>query len=455
MKKLLSMLLVVLMVTAIMAGALTGCSKDSGNPSDVTKTDDPNNTDNPDVDEPSNEEPGEEDLSNGFTFNETDFQGQTLTTWTWWDVTLNKYQELFEEKTGAKLEYVNVPFENYQERFITAVSTGTGPDIILPEAYGIAWIGKGVVQPWDPYLDITQEPFVNKVAMGIIDYFTKDGKVYGVTAGEDPYFIYYNRQIIEDEGADDPFELWKAGNWNWNTFMELSNNLTVDRNNDGIMDVYGYDGWEGRSFALTNGGADISVIDGKPTYTMDDPRVVKAIEFSREIARPEGGEDDDPMKRFERGSVVMMGWGSWDLEKYREMMGDDLGIVPFPAGPDLDKSFKVAPGTVGVQPNCLATGAKSPELAAHYLTWSYWDKVNPEGDAATLAMYGSEEIAEMFREMRKVAVPEISTAFGDVGNADEGLLAELVWWNWDDTVANVTQAAKQAIQAEIDAALAD
>ncbi len=432
MKKVISVLIAALLITSIV-----GCT-----PKDPQST-----TSEKEV---KSSESVEADPTFGFEFNKKDFQGKELTIWTWWDVPLKDYQLLFEQETGAKLKFVNIPMENYQERAITAISAATGPDIILPEAFGLTWIAKGVVQPWNDYLDVTKAPFAEKIAKTLVDNFTKDGKVYGVTGGEDPYFIYYNKQLFEDEGQDDPLELWKAGNWTWETFTEINKNMTLDRNTDGVIDVYGFDGYCVRSWVLSNGGLDITMINGKPTYTMDDPRVVKALEFYRTLGIPAWTEDDDPMKRFERQAVAMMGWGSWDMKKYRDLMGENLGVVPFPMGPDCDKTLKFAPGSVGIQPNCLATGAKNPELAAHYLEWDFWERVEPEEEALALAMYGSEEIKDMFKLMKQSANADLTAAFGNTPK----LLNELIYWNATDSVASITQGAKQAIQAEIDAALA-
>ncbi len=55
-----------------------------------------------------------------------------------------------------------------------------------------------------------------------------------------PYMIWYNKNLLNKNGLEDPYDLWKSGEWNWEKFEELGRELTQDTDDDGNIDQWGF-----------------------------------------------------------------------------------------------------------------------------------------------------------------------------------------------------------------------
>ena len=55
-----------------------------------------------------------------------------------------------------------------------------------------------------------------------IDMYAYNGQHYVVPyAISDPLLITYSRQLCDENGLDDPYELYQDGDWDWDAFMEM------------------------------------------------------------------------------------------------------------------------------------------------------------------------------------------------------------------------------------------
>ena len=54
----------------------------------------------------------------------------------------------------------------------------------------------------------------------------------------------FNLQMIKDANLEDPRDLYDRGEWTWDKFAEYCQALTKDTNGDGIIDVYGFGGFQ-------------------------------------------------------------------------------------------------------------------------------------------------------------------------------------------------------------------
>lgn len=49
--------------------------------------------------------------------------------------------------------------------------------------------------------------------------------------------IGYNMEMIENAGLEDPYDLWKRGEWTWDVFLDYAQKLTTG---EGTDKVYGF-----------------------------------------------------------------------------------------------------------------------------------------------------------------------------------------------------------------------
>jgi ABC-type glycerol-3-phosphate transport system substrate-binding protein len=275
--------------------------------------------------------------------------------------------ELFETKYGGKIKWYPTTWDNRYNDLSTYVLGGEGIDFFPGD--DTANLPKGVVsgmfQPIDDYVDFDSPLWQNtKSAMEIYNF---NGKHYemvtNVTAEQ---VVIYSRKTIEENGLDDPYELWKEGKWNWDTFE----GMLVDYC-DEDAECYGLDGfWAEKALFLSAGVPCVSTKDGELVCNINDPTVEKAMNYQYEL--------------FQKGLVINREQFSWNQQPQFMGEGKELfyicGIWALRMDPSI-WNVKIDPKDVMVVP------VPSPEGSDPYQSASLGGYVlckgaqNPEGVA--------------------------------------------------------------------------
>lgn len=379
------------------------------------------------------------------------FEGETLTVWTWWDMSEDELvlKEEFEELTGATLEWVIVAWADYKEKLVSSVSAGTGPDIVFfgPEAMP-TYINKEIILPVSDYVDFEKPAFTTYYPQvkKILDYFTMDGKIYALSnLGPGSHKLYYRKDLLENAGLEDPYELFLNGEWTWDKWFELMEDVTQDLDGDGQNDVWGFDAWMGiQQFVYTNGSN--FVIDGK--FAANTPEFIEAIEYYRKLKQSDyiwkpWEDGKDPQINLISGSTAFNYWGAWEIDNFRENIGDNLGFVPFPKGP----SAKTDMADYYDSTVCgIAASSANPELAGLWFEYTRtpatieeWEEHQEEQKQLDIEKFGSEELAELAYYMGSEAVLDAMPSYPGL----EAVINSMI----DDKEKSVTQAANEYLAA--------
>ncbi len=345
MKKLFSILVLVLSLITIVA-----CSK--GNKKDNTKTITTNST--------TTEEEKTYDLG-GIDFIIMCDKAQSC------DPRQPQYQRLFadkktelidkvEKKYNIKVVYQTYPAEaswgGARERWIIdQTSLGKSPAHIYEIAsYQIGTLAvQGAISPLDEYIEAYGSDLIWEQTL-------KYGEVLGQHyTYHDNYpladeGIYYNADLLEEYlGAENrykPTELWEQGNWNWDTFRELANELNakLDENrspeNGGPQYVLGGRTYNWAYQMIGANGGHLVESDYKIGLT-EDP-AINALNFLHELRTTPGmWLDNAPLSNasqpeFKDGNIAFHnGQSYWIYQdnKWKDRQFD-LGFVPYPTGDD-------------------------------------------------------------------------------------------------------------------------
>ncbi|HOP94164.1 MAG TPA: extracellular solute-binding protein [Dictyoglomaceae bacterium] len=317
------------------------------------------------------------------------YRGKTLYVWQHWPEeekssipgvrSPKQVREEFEKITGVKVKIVYVTWETKVEKQTAAILSGSGADIVyIDSRQKPTWMMKKMLLPLNKYIDFKNKDLWNAVGFRktILDYFTWRGQIYAVTNIYNdnvfPYILYYNKEKFEMAGLPDPLDLYKQGKWTWDTFFDLGKQLTQDVNGDGKIDQYAYTSWRTyQPFLWSNDVEIVKYIGGKPIFAMDTPKAYRAFQAVYDMdtkykMRPADWWTD-PQGRFQKAIICMDYWGPWDLGTMRDALGNKLGIVPFPKGPD-SKKKSADEGDDAAW--AIASSTKEPELAALYLLWT-------------------------------------------------------------------------------------
>lgn len=373
-RRMLSVLLLglLLILSACSGGgtAKTQSEQPAASGSEVAKTDKASEA------QPAKDEPKEEAQADV-----PDLGGRVIKVAAWWDLKpagetasdkarLDKIAEV-EKKYNVKIEFVNVPFEEYMNKFTTTALSGEPFADIVQMEYKSALpaILKGQLLPLSEFT--TSDNNINKEANLITKYPAIAGGEY---AFEAPVTLslgmHYNRDLFEKLSLPDPQELYEKGEWNWDTFMDLAKKATKDTNNDGKPDVYGFSGWAidaVRHFTVANGGTIAD--DEQAKEGLSDAKTIEAAEFvkrlynTENVVKVKSGDklNWEETNTFKDGDVAMFIAAEWQL-------GDltfPAGVVPIPKGPKGDDKYTYANSAASAK--FIPKGVKDPKIV--YQIW--------------------------------------------------------------------------------------
>ncbi|MGF9698007.1 ABC transporter substrate-binding protein [Paenibacillus sp. MABNR03] len=359
----LMLLAVMLFVSACSGGGTTqtgtdaGGATNSGNSTEVAETD---------------KEGGAEEAA----VTVPDMGGRVIKVAAWWDLKpagetasdkarLDKIAEV-EKKYNVKIEFVNVPFEEYMNKFTTTALAGEPFADIVQMEYKSALpaILKGQLLPISEFT--TAENNINQEANLITKYPAIAGDYYSF---DNPISIglglHYNRDLFKKMSLPDPQELYNKGEWDWDKFMELAKQATKDTDNDGKIDVYGFSGWPIdvlRHFTAANGGTIVD--DENAKEGLSDPKTIEAAEFVKRLFNVEnvvkvktGDKTNwEESNTFKDGDVALFTAAEWQL-------GDitfAAGVVPIPNGPQGSKDVTYANNAASAK--FIPKGVEDPKM---------------------------------------------------------------------------------------------
>ncbi|MGW4868083.1 extracellular solute-binding protein [Streptomyces chartreusis] len=130
---------------------------------------------------------------------------------TWWDTSnatneAPTYQALVKEFEAAnkdvKVKYVNVPFDQAQNKFDTAAGSKGAPDILRSEVgWTPAFAKKGFFLPLDGTEALADQA---KFQPSLIEQAKYEDKVYGVPFTTDTLAFVYNKDLFKKAGVEAP-----------------------------------------------------------------------------------------------------------------------------------------------------------------------------------------------------------------------------------------------------------
>ncbi len=284
---------------------------------------------------------------------------------------------VFTEKYGCEVEWVETTWEERFSGLATKVSSNQSPDFFpLSTEIFPNYVMKEVFQPVNDYVDYT-DPLWAGTAQIAKDYLTLGDKVYGFVQGNGvENVMVYNRRVMEENGFDDPAELYYAGDWTWDVFLDMCIDFS-----DPDQQKYALDAWWWDIGVMESTGTDIMEYDlelGEYVSNLDDPRLERAANLISELQKnqcmfpvwangwksrdnnAEGAGIKDGLTLF----WVASGYGpiqkpvSEMALRFGDMEQEEIMFVPMPRDPDGDGKHYVTASYSGY---ALVTGAKNPE----------------------------------------------------------------------------------------------
>jgi arabinogalactan oligomer/maltooligosaccharide transport system substrate-binding protein len=261
-------------------------------------------------------------------------------TLTWWDTSnatneAPTYRALVEDfekaNPGIKVKYVNVPFDQAQNKFDTAAGSQGAPDVLRSEVgWTPAFAKKGYFLPLDGTEALAEQ---GKFQPSLIKQAQYEGKTYGVPLVTDTLALVYNKELLKKAGISAPPKTWD----------ELKSDAAK------VKDKTGADGYWGSTQAyyaqtfLYGEGTD-TVDAGAKKITVNSAPAKKAYGTWLSLFSGKGLHKADTtadayahiQDAFTSGKVAMIIQGPWEITNFYKGAAfkdkANLGIATVPAG---------------------------------------------------------------------------------------------------------------------------
>lgn len=286
---------------------------------------------------------------------------------------LNDYEKQivqeFMDRYNVKINWLPMTYDEYTSKLPQLVATGNAPDTaVMTDATSLAFMYQGLCMPIDEYLNL-EDPIWDK---DVLDAYSMNGHYYAVNTGEiETFFVYYNKDLFDELSLPDPYELYKNGEWTYEKLREIAQKATIYDDDNTTVKTYGIGTHAREVFVLANGGKFVDWDEAQGTYvsTLKSAATITGLNFLRDlIADGSMNPSVQGFTEFPARKIAMFverpmnAISNYDL---LNTMEDEIGVVPFPQGPDADKTY--APSIFVT--NFVPTNAKNP-LGG--MAWNYF-----------------------------------------------------------------------------------
>ena len=227
----------------------------------------------------------------------------------------------------VKVEYAD--FSGHFSKLSTQVAGGMTPDIIqMDYSYLDQYARSGVLEPLDAYIEAGTLN-MSKVAQGVLDSGSVDGRVYAISAGTNVPVLMYRKDLLAQAGIDSaPMEP---------TYAEYIAMSKAVYEATGQKDLILSSGDTSLfNFRLRNFGLNTYAADGR-SLGFEDPSFVVQMWKDIETAQNEGYglRADETITDNELDSITNEVWARFahsnQLKAFEEGTGFDIGMMAVPS----------------------------------------------------------------------------------------------------------------------------
>ena len=321
--------------------------------------------------------------------------------------------ERFEATYGKEVEILQAVGEQlWNEKVAAQIAANDPVDVfyISVDQY-LGMYLKNYLLPVDEYVDLSH-PLNNKEVMDA--YVKFDGKYYAAGVTATPYVLFYNRDILEDNGfdPDEPAKLYEQGEWTWEAFLEIAKECTDVENG-----VVGLQNMFDEVLQASNSCAAVEYVDGKYKLNIYTTNMRNTLEFCQDIFFNDnvcGSGYVTGQNRFLKGNAAMHGAYAYELAAFNQLKEKgtvkiDYGVTAFPVGPDNTTGVNFGHSTGFA----ISNGSDAP-YSAGALIGMIMDEF--QIDNANANSYVSAEAQALFDELSKnIFVPSYTDGILEKG----------------------------------------
>jgi multiple sugar transport system substrate-binding protein len=353
------------------------------------------------------------------------------------------FQSFMDKNSGIKVDFDDVPSDDFQQTALTRIVGGTPPDTMeLHPSWVLSFIGAN--QLTELGADRAKDDKAAYIPAQL-DFWSREGKLYGMPYYSGPSFMMYNKTVFQKAGIKNPEELEKEGNWTWAALQEAAKKTV---SGSGAEKVFGWDAANGDATNVQfytsvpiwcNEGELIN--KDETAWTIDTPAVQEVFQWHADLilkdkAIPLPSELQGISWLFRTGRVAMAWAGRFRALEVTNVPFE-VGIVGTPkgktgpinrdgpnasglpvGGKNLDAAYKLAKFMGGPEaaPTYLASGRALPVQTALFDSDAFKKSLKPfervevyQNSSKTVRAWrvpgrGAEAIRALKAEWEKVLV---------------------------------------------------
>lgn len=280
----------------------------------------------------------------------------TFVFWNWgadaqpgWEKIFAEFEAEHPDITINLLPVEGVNWGEYLEGTATLIAGGERPDVMWVATEGVRLlVDLELALPLNDFIAEDEEElaeFFADVEPVMVDAFNVDGNQYMLPYSWNGMVVYYNTTRLEEAGLEPP-----SPDWTRDDFLEYAQALTVDEDDDGAPEKYGW-AWPNDGlftsaipWIFANGG-DILTEDYCDTQ-LDSPEVIEALQFMYDLiyeyrVAPDPLGYNDIFNLFQTGDIAMFGAGRWPLANIIPAGFTDFDIQFWPGNPERLTEFGI------------------------------------------------------------------------------------------------------------------
>jgi multiple sugar transport system substrate-binding protein len=237
---------------------------------------------------------------------------------------------------SVSVKFETVPVADYTQKLTFQVAGGNPPDVAwMMEDAAPAFENAGLLMDIGPMLKATEGYDLADFSPSAMTLWQNGETVYGVPFSTSPFLIYFNKDMFDKAGLEDPLALAAKGEWNMQKFQEVAKKLT-----EANPGKWGFEFKDGEGYASRMTHAFLPPVrayggelwsDGQ--CGLDKPEAVAAVKqlhdmvFKDKSIVPPGEQGD----YFSGNSAMTVN----QISRASKMpeAGFKWGIAPLPSGP--------------------------------------------------------------------------------------------------------------------------
>lgn len=185
----------------------------------------------------------------------------------------------------TSIKFDTIPFGEYTSKLTLQLAGGNPPDggWVL-ESTAPQFVASGVMADLQPALVAAEGYDLADYSESALGLWQAGEGLYALPFSTSPYFILYNKDLLEAAGLEDPNALAARGEWTWETLAAAAKTIAE------TQDAYGLEGVDGNLYTtawstltpiVRSFGGDFW--DEAGNCTMNSPETVAALQFFHDM----------------------------------------------------------------------------------------------------------------------------------------------------------------------------